>query len=57
MEELFSRVGFDDRAVTRMFFGIWGENFARHDFVGFERGEIGEVRGGDEREDRIEFLV
>jgi hypothetical protein len=57
MEELFSRVGFNDCPVIGKFFGIWGEKRTRHNFVGFERGKIGEVRGGDEREDWVEFPV
>ena len=57
MEKLFSRAGFNNGTVIGKFLGIWGEKRTRHYFLGFERGKIGEIRGGDEREDRVEFLV
>jgi hypothetical protein len=57
MEKLFSRAGFNNGTVIGKFLGIWGEKRTRHYFLGFEKGKIGEIRGGDEREDRVEFLV
>ena len=39
------------------FVGIWRKSRARHYFIEFARGEIGEVRGGDETENGIEFPV